>query len=85
MIYTVSDLHGCYDKYQKLLETLNLGENDTLYVLGDVIDRGPKGFHMMLDIASRPNVVCLMGKSRSHGKRTHSLLFWAAWKAILIF
>ena len=26
MIYTVSDLHGCYDKYQKLLETLNLGE-----------------------------------------------------------
>ena len=37
MIYTVSDLHGCYDKYQKLLETLNLGENDTLYVLGEYL------------------------------------------------
>lgn len=61
MIYAVSDLHGCYDKYQKLLETLNLGENDTLFVLGDVIDRGPNGFQIMLDIASRPNVVCLMG------------------------
>ena len=36
MIYAVSDLHGCYDKYQKLLETLNLGENDTLFVLGNV-------------------------------------------------
>ena len=68
MIYTVSDLHGCYDKYQKLLETLNLGENDTLYVLGDVIDRGPKGFHMMLDIASRPNVVCLMGNHEAMAK-----------------
>ena len=68
MIYTVSDLHGCYDKYQKLLETLNLGENDTLYVLGDVIDRGQKGFHMMLDIASRPNVVCLMGNHEAMAK-----------------
>ena len=70
MIYAVSDLHGCYDKYQKLLETLNLGENDTLYVLGDVIDRGPKGFHMMLDIASRPNVVCLMGNHEAMAKDT---------------
>ena len=34
MIYAVSDLHGCYDKYQKLLETLNLGENDTLFCAG---------------------------------------------------
>ena len=68
MIYAVSDLHGCYDKYQKLLETLNLGENDTLYVLGDVIDRGPNGFQIMLDIASRPNVVCLMGNHEAMAK-----------------
>ena len=68
MIYAVSDLHGCYDKYQKLLETLNLGENDTLFVLGDVIDRGPNGFQIMLDIASRPNVVCLMGNHEAMAK-----------------
>lgn len=40
MIYVVSDIHGCYDKYQELLKKLNLGPDDTLYVLGDVIDRG---------------------------------------------
>lgn len=61
MIYTVSDIHGCYDKYMKLLKKIALSADDTLYVLGDVIDRGPDGFKIMLDMAQRPNVVGLMG------------------------
>ena len=61
MIYAVSDIHGCYDKYHELLEKINFGPDDTLYVLGDVIDRGPDGFKIMLDMAQRPNVVNLMG------------------------
>ena len=61
MNYVVSDIHGCYDKYKKLLERIDLSENDTLYVLGDMIDRGPEGFKILLDMAQRPNVVGLMG------------------------
>ena len=61
MIYAVSDIHGCYDKYRKLLKKISFGSDDTLYVLGDVIDRGPDGFKTMLDMAQRPNVVNLMG------------------------
>ncbi len=61
MIYAVSDIHGCYGQYQNLLDKLHLKENDTLYVLGDVIDRGPDGFKILCDMASRPNVVNLMG------------------------
>ena len=61
MTYTVSDIHGCYDKYQELLKKINFGSENTLYVLGDVIDRGPAGFKILLDMASRPNVVNLMG------------------------
>lgn len=61
MMCAVSDIHGCYDQYQKLLDKLRLKENDTLYVLGDVIDRGPDGFRILCDMASRPNVVNLMG------------------------
>lgn len=68
MIYAVSDLHGCYDRYRQLLDKLDLEEQDTLYVLGDVIDRGPNGFQIMLDIASRPNVVCLMGNHEAMAK-----------------
>lgn len=61
MIYAISDIHGCWDKYRKLLKKINFGPDDTLYVLGDVIDRGPDGFKIMLDMARRPNVVNLMG------------------------
>ena len=61
MIYAVSDIHGCYDKYRKLLKKINFGPDDTLYVLGDVIDRGPDGFKILLDMAARPNVIGLLG------------------------
>ena len=61
MIYAITDIHGCYDKYQKLLQTIHFGPDDTLYVLGDVIDRGPDGFKILLNMARRSNVVNLMG------------------------
>lgn len=61
MTYTVSDIHGCYDKYRKLLKEINFSSDDILYVLGDSIDRGPDGFQVLLDMAQRPNVVSLLG------------------------
>lgn len=61
MTYAVSDIHGCYDEYKRLLEEIHFGEQDTLYVLGDVLDRGPSGFQILLDIASSPNVLMLKG------------------------
>ena len=43
MTYVVSDIHGCDKKYFRLLETLHFSDNDTLYILGDVTDRGSGG------------------------------------------
>lgn len=42
MRYIISDIHGCYDQYRALLEKIHFSEVDELYVLGDVVDRGPK-------------------------------------------
>ncbi len=45
--YVISDIHGEYELFIKLLEKIRFTSADTLYVLGDVIDRGPasdKGF-----------------------------------------
>ena len=39
MIYVMSDLHGCFDKYKEMLSLIDFAPRDTLYVLGDVIDR----------------------------------------------
>lgn len=61
MTYVISDIHGCYDKYQKLLHEICFGSQDTLYILGDVIDRGADGFKIFIDLIPRPNVVCLRG------------------------
>ena len=67
MIYAMSDIHGCYEKYRDMLETIKFAADDTLYVLGDVLDRGPDGFKILLDMAARPNVVGLLGKiGRAH-------------------
>ncbi len=37
----ISDIHGCSKTLTALLEKINLSEDDTLYFLGDYIDRGP--------------------------------------------
>ena len=61
MIYAVSDLHGCYEKYIKMLEKIQFRETDTLYVLGDVVDRGDGGIKILLDMIQRKNVIPLRG------------------------
>ena len=61
MVYVVSDLHGCYDKYKKLLERINLTENDSLYILGDIVDRGDGGMEILLDLANRKNIFAYRG------------------------
>lgn len=40
MIYAMSDIHGCYEAYCALLEKIQFSDEDTLYIVGDAIDRG---------------------------------------------
>lgn len=61
MIYAVSDLHGCYEKYLSMLEKIQFRETDTLYILGDVVDRGDGGIKILLDMIKRKNVIPLRG------------------------
>ena len=61
MIYVASDIHGCYEKHLRLIERLALKEDDTLYILGDLVDRGDGGIEIIKDVMKRKNVVCLRG------------------------
>lgn len=61
MIYVMSDIHGCFDKYKEMLSLIEFLPRDTLYVLGDVIDRGPDGIKILQDMMLRPNVFPLLG------------------------
>ena len=40
-IYVLSDLHGHYNIFIKMLEKINFSDDDVLYILGDCCDRGP--------------------------------------------
>lgn len=61
MIYCIADIHGDYARYQKMLQTIEFSEADTLYIIGDVIDRGPDGVKILLDIMERENVQMILG------------------------
>lgn len=61
MIYVMSDIHGSYDKYIEILNKINLSSKDTLYILGDVIDRGDEGIKILLDMMRRPNIIPILG------------------------
>ena len=39
MIYVLSDIHGQKRRFESIMKQINLQPEDTLYVLGDVIDR----------------------------------------------
>lgn len=63
MIYVMSDLHGEYDKFIKMLDKIEFSPSDTLYILGDVLDRGQKSLEI-IDYIRRPennNIKLLMG------------------------
>lgn len=63
MIYVISDLHGYpLEKLKKLLEKADFGENDFLYILGDVVDRnGDGGVEILTWLLSQPNVQLILG------------------------
>ena len=39
--YVIGDIHGQLEQLKVLLEKMKFNENDELYVMGDVVDRGP--------------------------------------------
>ena len=61
MIYVMSDIHGMADRYQEMLELIDFNEQDTLYVLGDIIDRGNGSIKVLQDMMRRPNVHGIFG------------------------
>lgn len=61
MIYVLSDIHGNERRFNSVLEKMNLQPTDTLYILGDVIDRHPDGISILRRIMDMPNVKMILG------------------------
>lgn len=66
MTYAVANLHGCYDKFKKLLKEIRFTDNDLLYVLGDTVDFGDDPIGLLCDMSMRFNVIHIVGERDYH-------------------
>lgn len=62
-LYMIGDLQGCHDPLQRLLRKLNFSPSrDTLYVLGDLVNRGPDSLAVLRSLEQLGDAAqCLLG------------------------
>lgn len=61
MIYVLSDIHGNGRRFASIMKQIDLKPEDTLYILGDVVDRHPDGIRILKKIMAMPNAKMLLG------------------------
>ena len=61
MTYVISDIHGEFFKFQKMLELIEFKESDEMYILGDAVDRGKYPIRTLLYIIDHSNMKMLVG------------------------
>lgn len=59
--YVMADLHGDGKRFHAILKKIAFSDADKLYILGDVVDRGPNGITLIQEIMEMPNVTMLLG------------------------
>ena len=79
-VYACSDIHGQDELFKSMLERIGFCDKDTLYILGDMIDRGP-GSIEVLDIAmGHKNIIPILGNHEmmmlDHLGRVKARDFW---------
>ncbi|QDV11857.1 Serine/threonine-protein phosphatase 1 [Rosistilla oblonga] len=63
-LIAIGDIHGCSDALQTLIKAIDPTPDDTLVVLGDVVDRGSatrQAVDMLLEIAQQSQLIALQG------------------------
>lgn len=61
MTYCISDIHGEYELFMRLLEKIKYSDGDRLIVCGDFVDKGTASVRLAKTIFSLPGSCCIMG------------------------
>lgn len=75
-LYLIGDLQGCNEPFQKLLSKIGFSPSrDTLYLLGDLVNRGPDSLGVLRSIVRLGDSArCLLGN--------HDLHLLAMWQGV---
>lgn len=63
-LLAIGDIHGYLTPFQTLVKELDFQQEDTVVVLGDVIDRGPQSrqvVDLLIELSRQTKLVCLKG------------------------
>ncbi len=69
--YAMSDLHGCYVEFIMMLELISFSDEDELFILGDIFDRGDKPLEILDYIWVHENIHLIKG---NHEEMLHESL-----------
>ena len=61
MVYLMSDIHGDYHTYKKMLRKINFTQADQMYILGDVMDKGKENLRLFTSVCKKDNVTLMKG------------------------
>ena len=75
-LYLIGDLQGCNAPFQQLLQKIDFSPSrDTLYLLGDLVNRGPDSLGVLRCLAALGDAAqCLLGN--------HDLHLLALWQGV---
>ena len=61
--YVIGDIQGCYKEFKNLLNEINFNKNkDTLWLAGDLVNRGPKSYDVIKYIIDLgPSAITVLG------------------------
>ena len=76
MRYVISDIHGEYALFMRLLEKIKFSDGDVIYVCGDMVDKGTESVRLLKTLLHMPNAHCILG-NHEYGFLAY---YWAVMK-----